>query len=56
MMVQAILDSILPGLLPLLLIVGIYIFFRKKGQKFGRAGICSSWIVSAWFSNRIILN
>ena len=43
--VQAILDSILPGLLPLLLIVGIYIFFRKKGQKFGRVvfallGLC----------------
>lgn len=34
--VQAILDSILPGMLPLALIVGIYIYFKKKGQKFGR--------------------
>lgn len=34
--VQAILDSILPGLLPLTLVLGIYTFFRKKGQKFGR--------------------
>ena len=34
--VQAILDSILPGLLPLALVLGIYTFFRKKGQKFGR--------------------
>lgn len=33
--VQAILDSILPGMLPLALIVGIYLFFKKKGQKFG---------------------
>ena len=34
--VQTILDSILPGLLPLALVLGIYTFFRKKGQKFGR--------------------
>ena len=34
--VQAILDSILPGLLPLTLVIGIYGYFKKKGQKFGR--------------------
>ena len=34
--VQAILDSILPGLLPLALVLGIYTFFRKRGQKIGR--------------------
>lgn len=34
--IQAILDSILPGLVPLALVLGIYTYFRTKGQKFGR--------------------
>lgn len=34
--IQAILDSILPGMLPLALVLSIYIYFKKKGQKFGR--------------------
>ncbi len=34
--IQAILDSILPGLVPLTLVLGIYTYFRTKGQKFGR--------------------
>lgn len=32
---QSIVDGIVPGLLPLAAIMGIYIFIRKKGQKFG---------------------
>ena len=34
--IQAILDSILPGLVPLTLVLGIYTYFRTKGRKFGR--------------------
>lgn len=34
--IQAILDSILPGILPLSLVLGIYTYFKTKGQKFGR--------------------
>ena len=34
--IQTILDSILPGLVPLALVLGIYTYFRTKGQKFGR--------------------
>ncbi len=33
---QSIIDGILPGLLPLSAILGIYMFIRKKGQRFGR--------------------
>lgn len=36
---QSILDSIIPGLLPLLAILGVFAFFKKKGQKFGRVVI-----------------
>jgi Phosphotransferase system, mannose/fructose/N-acetylgalactosamine-specific component IID len=31
---QSVLDGIIPGLLPLLIVMGIYTFFKKKGQKF----------------------
>jgi len=34
--IQTILYSILPGLVPLALVLGIYTYFRTKGQKFGR--------------------
>ncbi len=33
---QSILDSIVPGLLPLCVVLGVYFYFKKSGQKFGR--------------------
>lgn len=31
---QSILDGILPGILPLAVVMGVYFFFKKKGQRF----------------------
>ena len=34
LVIQNILDSICPGLLPLIAVMGIYLYFRKKGQNY----------------------
>ncbi|MBE6828910.1 MAG: PTS system mannose/fructose/sorbose family transporter subunit IID [Ruminococcaceae bacterium] len=32
--IQSVLDGLIPGLLPLIVVMAIYLFFKKKGQKF----------------------
>lgn len=33
---QSVIDGIIPGLFPLLAVLGVYAYFKKRGQKFGR--------------------
>jgi PTS system mannose-specific IID component len=51
---QSILDSILPGLLPLLTVLGVYVYFDKKGLKITRALVGVSIILAILAFLRIL--
>lgn len=51
---QGILDSILPGLLPLLTVLGVYTYFDKKGLKITKALLGLSLILAALAFLRIL--
>ncbi|WP_392552399.1 PTS system mannose/fructose/sorbose family transporter subunit IID [Orbus wheelerorum] len=53
--VQEILDKILPGFLPLLVVMGLYYYFAKKGLKVTRALVGLTIILGVWATIEYLL-
>jgi PTS system mannose-specific IID component len=53
---QTILDGILPGLLPILVVIGTYMYFQKKGLKITKALLWLTLALGAFGGLEIILN
>ncbi|WP_392561211.1 PTS system mannose/fructose/sorbose family transporter subunit IID [Orbus sturtevantii] len=53
--VQEVLDKILPGALPLLVVMGLYYYFSKKGLKVTRALIGLTVILGVWATIEYLL-